>query len=362
MNNRLACLKQLVHKLKTHANKDSCTGDDEKPLSLKLSLDNLHPFSFPIFKTPDHLDELAPHTSAPVPVRCVPVLIKAHVPFFKLKVPQHYKLMGYQQVSAFQALDSFLAHTLTRPLRVGAEDELLAAVITPSEFSLSETKSPECNRQNQAVDLLETPLLSAPSALLQPPHNHTLRIFNPSPGLHTFKQPPRYLECDPEYHLCPLPRYPIYKEANMGLHTGNTQRKFLDHTEVIRGVMTWKKFQSAAVYCLSSPPNVISSWTSHMNSPKPEVTATWLSFFSCVETVSKHWDKLLRSDPFNGNILPYSAPPVLDSLPEELKKDLIDGLSESEGGVLTPEMLRAEFPLPESATCSQPQEGMAKYD
>lgn len=29
---------------------------------------------------------------------------------------------------------------------------------------------------------------------------------NPAPGLQTFKTPPKYLESDLEFHLCPLPR------------------------------------------------------------------------------------------------------------------------------------------------------------
>ncbi|KAJ8350562.1 hypothetical protein SKAU_G00256920 [Synaphobranchus kaupii] len=166
-----------------------------------------------------------------------------------------------------------------------------------------------------------------PLPLLRPPNAHPLRIFNPAPGLQAFKQPPHYLECDPEFHLCPLLRYPIPKGASVGVHAASTQRKFLDRTEVIRGVMTWKKFQSAALSSLSSPHTLTSSWTPRM------------------------------SDPFNEDLLPALAPPALTSLPKELKEDVMEGLSESEGGALTPEMLRAEFHLPEGA---RPKEETSK--
>ncbi|KAJ8415251.1 hypothetical protein AAFF_G00009490 [Aldrovandia affinis] len=334
MNNRLSSLKQLVRTMKRRASSDTRTENEEEPLPLKLSRDNLHAFSFPTYIPLDHLHELAAQALSPVPVKSDPILVKAHIPFFKLKVPQHCKLMGYKRVSGFQALEGFVPCILARPLRSGAQDEHLPAVITPSECNLPETERPEQDQQNQAVDLAETPTLSfsAPPALLRSPQAHPLRIFNPAPGLQAFKQPPRYLECDPEFHLCPLPRYPVPKGTGVGVHTSSTQRKFLDRTEVIRGVMTWKKFQSAALSSLSSPPTLTGSWTPRM------------------------------SDPFNGDLLPDSAHPALDGLPEELKEGLMDGLSESTGGVLTPEMLRAEFPPPENTPPTQTKEETARDD
>lgn len=50
------------------------------------------------------------------------------------------------------------------------------------------------------------------------------------PGLHAFKADPLYLECDLEFHLCPLPRYTIPKPSVFGMHTPSTQKKFLDRT------------------------------------------------------------------------------------------------------------------------------------
>ncbi|KAJ8252789.1 hypothetical protein GJAV_G00205600 [Gymnothorax javanicus] len=323
MDNRLSSLKRAVRSMKRRVLSDTRTGDDEEALPLKLSQDNLHHFSFPLFACQDQLHELNPYTMGPVPARSVPFMLTAHVPFFKLKVPQHYRLMGYQPVSPLQAWEGTRATILARPLRTGAQDELLPAVSTPmAESGLTELEGPGRSQkspqdQAEAGALTETPSLSfcAPPALLRPPNAHPLRIFNPAPGLQAFKQPPRYLECDPEFHLCPLPMYPVPKGASVGVQGNSTQRKFLDPTEVIRGVMTWKKFHSAALSSLSSP-TISSSWTPG------------------------------RSDPFNEDLLPALTPPALTSLTDDMKEDLIEGPSESSGIALTPEMMRAEFPLP----------------
>nr|XP_046178991.1 cilia- and flagella-associated protein 221-like isoform X2 [Oncorhynchus gorbuscha] len=97
------------------------------------------------------------------------------------------------------------------------------------------------------------------------------------------------------------------------MHTPSTQKTFLDRTDVIRGVMTWKKFPSAALASLSNSPTLTSSWAPRM------------------------------SDPFNSDILPTMAPTALNGLPEDMTEELLDGPSESMGVSLTP-----EFPLPEN--------------
>ncbi|XP_052344583.1 cilia- and flagella-associated protein 221-like [Oncorhynchus keta] len=102
------------------------------------------------------------------------------------------------------------------------------------------------------------------------------------------------------------------------MHIPSTQKTFLDRTDVIRGVMTWKKFPSAALASLSNSPTLTSSWAPRM------------------------------SDPFNSDILPTMAPTALNGLPEDMTEELLDGPSESMGVTLTPEMIRAEFPLPEN--------------
>uniref|UniRef100_A0A4W5K9U4 Cep192-like domain-containing protein n=1 Tax=Hucho hucho TaxID=62062 RepID=A0A4W5K9U4_9TELE len=87
----------------------------------KSSPDNVIPFTFLIFSLPNQSDELAPSALGAVPVRPVEVLVKRHTPFFNLKVPQHYKLMGYQPVSAFEAAASYIPPTQPRTLCTGAQ-------------------------------------------------------------------------------------------------------------------------------------------------------------------------------------------------------------------------------------------------
>ncbi|XP_021464399.1 cilia- and flagella-associated protein 221 [Oncorhynchus mykiss] len=314
VNNRLVSLRRLTRSLKRLS-----TGVrvEEETFHLpKISPDSVIPFTFPIFSLPNQSDELAPNALGAVPVRPIEVLVKRHTPFFNLKVPQHYKLMGYQPVSAFEAAASYIPPTQPRTLCTGAQDELLPRVIrSPSGCAVAKPEGEEDVEQED-----ECPSLSftAPTALLKPPYAHPLRIFNPAPGLHAFKADPLYLECDLEFHLCPLPRYTIPKPSVFGMHTPSTQKKFLDRTDVIRGVMTWKKFPSAALAALSNTPTLTSSWA-------PRV-----------------------SDPFNSDILPTLAPTALNGLPEDMTEELLDGQSESTGVSLTPEMIRAEFPLPEN--------------
>lgn len=51
-------------------------------------------------------------------------------------------------------------------------------------------------------------------------------IQNPAPGLQVFQAPAPYAEVDPDFHLCPLPRY-IRKDYATNQHAA-TQRKYLD--------------------------------------------------------------------------------------------------------------------------------------
>lgn len=49
---------------------------------------------------------------------------------------------------------------------------------------------------------------------------------NPAPGLQVFQAPMPYAETDPDFHLCPLPRY-TRKDYATNPHA-STQRKYLD--------------------------------------------------------------------------------------------------------------------------------------
>ncbi|XP_031414193.1 cilia- and flagella-associated protein 221 [Clupea harengus] len=161
---------------------------------------------------------------------------------------------------------------------------------------------------------------SAPGALMEPPPAHPLRIFNPCPGLNAYRPSLSYLECDLEFHLCPLPRYTISKGNHMmnsGKSVGN-QKKFLDRTDVICGVMTWKKFTGTAVSILSSTSTLTSNWAPQM------------------------------SDPLNAALLSPQAPSPLSNLPEEIREEVQDGQADGEEVTLTPEMVQAQFPFPGS--------------
>uniref|UniRef100_M3XID5 Uncharacterized protein n=1 Tax=Latimeria chalumnae TaxID=7897 RepID=M3XID5_LATCH len=128
------------------------------------------------------------------------------------------------------------------------------------------------------------------------------------------------METDLEYHLCPIPRYTISKDCAGGTFIPSTQKKFLHRKEVIRGIMTWKKFPSAAFSALASTPTITSAWM-----PR-------------------------RSDPFSVDMLPVLVSPTLINLPE---KDGENVQESGEGDVavsLTPEMLKSEFTFLESST------------
>ncbi|XP_067117055.1 cilia- and flagella-associated protein 221 [Osmerus mordax] len=306
MNSRLACLRRLTLSMKTQSTAERAEEESLGPLCAPGSV---RPFSFPIFHPPHLAHELAPSALGVVPVTPIDVTIQAHAPFFSLKVPQHYKLMGYQPVCPFEAAANHMPPGLPRTLRTGAEDELLPAVLPPSA-ELDETAA--CQDAHGLT-------FTAPQALVDPSYSHPLRIFNPAPGLHAFKMTPRYLECDPEFHLCPLPRYTVRKSEVAGVHTPKTQKKFLDRTDVIPGVMTWKEFPSAALASFNHP------------------------------TLTSYWVPR-RCDPFSSELLPAEAPgPPLRGLPDHIRLDLLDGPCEGPAGIsLTPEMVRAAFPMTES--------------
>ncbi|AWO95594.1 putative primary ciliary dyskinesia protein 1 [Scophthalmus maximus] len=282
MKRRLACWKKLADGARNmppaHTDGEETTCDEE------ISPDKVLPFSFPA-----HSDLVA------APAAPGDVTVTTRIPLFKLQVPQHYKLMGYRPVSTWEAFNSYIPTTLARPLRTGA----------PVGFGAAEAKAEEEEEAVEAARLSFT----APGDLLRPFPANPLRIFNPAPGLQTYKPTPKYLESDLEFHLCPLPRYRVAGSNSCG---SATQRKFLDRKEVIKGVMTWKNFDSIALNCVSKQPALTSG---------------------CAPR---------RSVDYSPDILPLSAPPPLTRLPDDLTP-LMDKACPDSGVQLTPEMIRAEF-------------------
>ncbi|NXD06089.1 PCDP1 protein, partial [Nothocercus nigrocapillus] len=136
---------------------------------------------------------------------------------------------------------------------------------------------------------------------------------NPTPGLFPVLPPLPYSETNIEYHLCPLPKYTFTKECPKRSSIPITQKKFLHHKEVIRGVMSWRRFLPVVYSTFSNTPTLTST----------------------------------RSrDPYSLDMLPRDVPPMLNDLPERDRENINDDeTDETEFEMmLTPGMVRAEFP------------------
>ncbi|XP_012876121.1 PREDICTED: cilia- and flagella-associated protein 221 [Dipodomys ordii] len=137
---------------------------------------------------------------------------------------------------------------------------------------------------------------------------------NPNPGLFPMKHPLTYSETLIDYHVCSHPKYKFMQECHEGSSIPLTQKQFLHHTDIIPGIMHWKKFQ----------PVVLSSM------PDP----------SKIEPTQSY-------DSYNSALLPIDVPTPLEALPEEDRLETAEReiCEHSIEVVLTPEMIRAEFPM-----------------
>uniref|UniRef100_A0A3P8T2G8 Cilia and flagella associated protein 221 n=1 Tax=Amphiprion percula TaxID=161767 RepID=A0A3P8T2G8_AMPPE len=314
MNRRLVSLKKLADSMK---NLPSAQKAAEKMSNLKISSNRVFASSFPIFTNEE--DPLAHINLVAMPADPIDVTVTTHVPFFKLQVPQHYKLMGYKLVSTWEAFNSYIPNTLARPLRTATLDKLVSDEVRTQSPKTVEPKAEEEEQHENEEDDVEakeaTSLsFSAPEALLRPFPANPLRIFNPAPGLQACKPTPKYLESDLEFHLCPLPRYTVPESNMCGIktQTPHTEKKCLNHKEMIPGVMKWKKFDSITLRCLSKQPALTND---------------------CVPC---------RFVDYSTDILPLAAPPPLANLPDDISP-LMDTTCQGSGVQLTPEMIRAEF-------------------
>ncbi|XP_067891242.1 cilia- and flagella-associated protein 221 isoform X2 [Heterodontus francisci] len=350
VNHRLILLRKLVADLKPQTEsiislKESTTvsidwtaQESEEKRHVNLAMGDIQPFTFPYYVAPDWNDELAAAALGPVSVKPSEVVINQLIPFFNLKVHQRYKQMKYKPYSTQYASSSYLPLTLSRPLRSEAEYECISMIQTEKkhpETKIHLDEQPEIDHHLEAswkCTKIAAGALSllAPQALLKQPDYHPLQVFNPAPDLYAYKRPLSYAETDLEYHLCPLPRYNIVSKD--GTNVASTQKKFLDQDEVIKGLMTWKKFPSAAVMALSSTDFLTSTWV-------------------------PRW-----CDPFASDMLPVDVPLQLESLSKEDKENKT--MESPEGVVLTPEMLEAEFPMIQSSfrRPESPMDGAAKED
>ncbi|XP_033097701.1 cilia- and flagella-associated protein 221-like [Anneissia japonica] len=290
---------------------------------LDINTENVKSWAFPTYTAPDYKDDMAPDALGIVPIRRTDVVVKKNVSFSDLTVPKHYKLMGYKKHSVHQASYGYVPPKLARPLRTGAEDEVINMPIPQAAWTQERTDkgqderlvtSPEPERQSKKLKL------APPSALFQPTEYPPLHIFNPCPGLQTFLSPLPYSEVDPDFHLCPLPRYTHGDKSNKH---GTMLKTFLDREDVIRHVMQWKKFPSQGLVSLANTPTLTNVWV-------------------------PRW-----TDPFSTELLPLSVPPLLDGLPEDDQENILtekideddDEIEVENTIMLTPDMVSAEFSL-----------------
>ncbi|KAM5265405.1 cilia- and flagella-associated protein 221 isoform 2-T5 [Hipposideros larvatus] len=276
---------------------------DDYSCRFSVSPSQVLPFAFPSHSPPQASDELAPDGLGPVPIKSLELQLKYSHSFFKLQVPQLYKIKGYQPFCVQRSSTSYRPQKLARALRQGAEDEATTIIALPKQDATP-----------QFPDKISVLSMKPPEALAMSPDYDPLYIFNPSPGLFAVKHPLTYSETLMDYHLCSHPKYKFTKECHSGSSIPLTQKQFLHHTDIIPGVMHWKRFQSLVLSSL------------------PETSTTEMTQ-SC--------------DSLNSALLPTNVPAILDALPEEDRLETIEReLCEQNIDVmLTPEMIKMEFPM-----------------
>ncbi|XP_008426443.1 cilia- and flagella-associated protein 221 [Poecilia reticulata] len=292
MQRRLTSLKKLVDSIKEASSKGNA-----KDRASVISPDDALPSSFP--NSPHEDNSTALRNFVALPVDPIDVTVTAHIPFFNLQVPQHYKLMCYRPASAWEAFSSYCPTTLARPLRA-------AAPATTTQRN--EVQGP-IEEGDRMMDI-ETAGLSftPPETLIRPFNANPLRIFNPTPGLQTFKLQPKYLESDMEVHLCALPKFALCESNQSGSMPLTSQTHILHYKEATG--MNIKQ---------------ISIPVTNMSSP-------------------------CRFVDYNTDILPLSAPPLLPGLPKDYHLQLTETSCEGPAIQLTPEMILAEFQLRKAQT------------
>ncbi|KAL1775501.1 cilia-and flagella-associated protein 221 isoform X1 [Sigmodon hispidus] len=265
-----------------------------------LQPEEVLPFAFP--SDSQSYNELAVDGLGLVPIKPSDVQIKHNYSYFTLKVPQLYKIKGYQPFSVNKSSTNYKLQKLARPLKQGAEDEVTTIIAPPKQDTTQLSAKPS---------ILS---MKAPEGLAMSVEYDPLYIFNPNPGLFSVKHPLTYAETLIDYHLCSHPKYKFTQECHLGSSIPLTQKQFLHHTDIIPGIMTWKRFH----------PLVFSS----------------LSDSSRAETTQ-------RSDWYSTVMLPKDVPAPLDALPEEdrLETNERDLCEQNVEVMLTPEMIQVEFPI-----------------
>nr|XP_054768030.1 cilia- and flagella-associated protein 221-like isoform X1 [Lytechinus pictus] len=305
-------------------------------LPLEVSSDKLLTYAFPSYISPDYKDDMAPDALGIVPAKATDIEVKRKVPYLGLKVPQQYQLMGYKAHSVQDAAGGYVAPKLVRPLRTGAEDETITMPVPEPAWQEKDDAAMERlqgidgedDDDEEPIELVTgearkmASQLVPPAGLFKSVDYPSLHIFNPAPGLQVFLPPLPYAEVDPDFHLCPLPRYTHSDPRNKH---GATLKRYLDKEDVIKGVMAWKKFPSQGLVSLANTPTLTNVWV-------------------------PRW-----TDTFSPDLLPESVPELLDGLPTEDKENIVSDDSDDDDDeakevktdnvALTPGMVNAEFPL-----------------
>ncbi|CAB3977419.1 Hypothetical predicted protein [Paramuricea clavata] len=95
--------------------------DDNVSTTFLLKPQMVTPFSFPMFAPADEKDDGIANPIGTLPVEPTVVHIEPYIPFFKLKVPQQYTLLGYNPHGTQLSVSGHTPRNVARPLRTGAE-------------------------------------------------------------------------------------------------------------------------------------------------------------------------------------------------------------------------------------------------
>ncbi|XP_075263907.1 cilia- and flagella-associated protein 221-like isoform X2 [Convolutriloba macropyga] len=353
----------LVGKIKQVSYFDQLGGEEELgQCPLKMEAKAVEKFQFPVYEKPGHKDDMAPDAIGRVPVKSTQVSFRRKTPVFELCVGKQYEMMGYSQFSIYEHRSGYVRPGLPRPLRTDAQDEIVKVplpleVIQSGGMSIQDTTTTILARESITgggettlastigggtlpsagneeivpvnscvVETRSLTTLQPPPLLTKSPQYHPLHIFNPMPGLMTFYHPIAYSEVDGDFHLCPVPRYtlPCSKDAPdaTSVHITNphmsTQKKYVDEEDVIRGVMTWKKYPSQSLISLASTTTLANIYAPRL------------------------------SDPFCNDVIPKEGPQILAGLPEE-DQQLVSDEKDTQN-VLTPTSILDQFHIPPEFT------------
>ncbi|PAA64110.1 hypothetical protein BOX15_Mlig034468g1 [Macrostomum lignano] len=288
---------------------------EEQLKDSQLQLESVGTLTFPTHQTAQQIkkmEEAAPPLFPPMPEQ--PVCRRSYA-FHPLQVPLHYQLQHYDRVDVHALSKGHVTAARPRQLRQGAIDELVEVPLASQateDFRVATLGEIEAESAEAEVPLL----LQPPEALARPTQYHPMHAFNPAPGMRAFDQPPAYLETDPDYRLCPLPRY-------------GSRRDCLDRRDIVRGVTSWKKLASPGLSALGNTPTLTRVWVPRWTNPFDTETTG----------------------------IGEPLPDFLDGLDEEDASHVLPD-DEDGGSGLTPEMVRQEF-LDRSAAAEEAETAAA---